>query len=132
MDSVDWRQQTFRIVTENGSKDAAGWVSGPFGIRQAAGRWRSFWTVTHLASGLLLTPGGTGFSSMALAQAFAEQLRPLADWSAGSALAADSTLADRVVAIWNKLITLDVVRTNIANLAEPKYKNRAARRRSRH
>ena len=132
MASDDWRQQTFRIVTENGSKDAAGWVCGPFGIRQAAGRWRPFWTVTHLASGLLLTPGGTGFSSMTLAQEFAKKLLPLADWGADSALSADGTLAEQVVAIWNELITLDVVRTNIATLAEPKYENRAARRRSRH
>ena len=135
MASVDWRQQSFRIVTQNGLEDATGWVCGPFGIRQVAGRWRLFWTVTHLASGTLLTPGGgTGFSSMALAQTFAEKLLPLADWSADRALAADDTLAERVVAIWNELITLDVISTNmtIAALAHPQRENRAARRRKRH
>ena len=135
MASVDWRQQMFRIVTQNDSEVATGWVCGPFGIRQAAGQWRLFWTVTHLASGMLLTPGGgTGFSSMAMAQAFAEKLLPLADWSADRALTADDTLAERVVAIWNELITLDVISTNmtIAALAQPERENRAARRRKRH
>ena len=71
---------------------------------------------------------------MALAQAFAERLLPLADWSAGRALADDHALAEQVVAIWNELITLDVMATNmsIAALAQPQRENRAARRRKRH
>ncbi len=135
MASIDWRQQTFRIATENGSEDAAGWVGGPFGIRELPGRWRSAWTVTHLASGLRLNPGGgAGFSSLALAQSFAERLLPLADWSAGRAIADDHTLSDQVVAIWNELITLDVMATNasIAALAPSQHESRAARRRKRH
>jgi len=133
MASIDWQQKTFKIATQNGSEDVAGWVGGPFGIREIPGRWRSVWSVTHLTSGLRLTPGsGAGFSSIALAQAFAERLLPLADWSAGPALADDLALAERVVAIWNELITLDVVATsmtNVAALVPPHRENRAARRR---
>jgi hypothetical protein len=118
MASIDWQQKTFKIATQNGSEDVAGWVGGPFGIREIPGRWRSVWSVTHLTSGLRLTPGsGAGFSSIALAQAFAERLLPLADWSAGPALADDLALAERVVAIWNELITLDVVTTSMTNVA---------------
>jgi len=78
MASIDWQQKTFKIATQNGSEDVAGWVGGPFGIREIPGRWRSVWSVTHLTSGLRLTPGsGAGFSSIALAQAFAERLLTL-------------------------------------------------------
>jgi hypothetical protein len=135
MASIDWQQRTFKIATENGWEDAAGWVGGPFGVREERSRWRSVWTVTHLSSGLRLTPGrGAGLSSIALAQAFAERLLPLADWSADRALADDHALADRVVAIWNELITLDVLTTNMMNSNEwaPKQpESRAARRRMR-
>lgn len=136
MASIDWRQKTFKIVTERGSEDVAGWIGGPFGIREVRRRWRSVWTVTHLNSGLRLTPGsGAGFSSIALAQTFAERLLPLTDWSAGRALADDHALAERVVAIWNALITLDVATTsmmNVAALPQPHRKNRAAGRRKGH
>lgn len=132
---MDWQQTTFKITTEDGSKVVLGWVSGPFGIREMPRRWRSVWTVTHLSSGLGLTPGnGAGFSSIMLAQTFAERLLSLADWSAGRALADDHTVADQVVAIWNELITLDVMTTNVmsvAALAQPRRENRAARRRKR-
>ena len=136
MASIDWQQKTFTIVTESGSEDVAGWVGGPFGIREVPRRWRSVWIVTHLTFGLRLTPGsGAGFSSIALAQAFAERLLPLADWSAGGTLADDLALAERLVAIWNELITLDVVTTSIMNVAapaQPHRENRAARRRKDH
>jgi hypothetical protein len=136
MASIDWQQKTFQVVTESDSENVAGWVGGPFGIREVPRRWRSVWTVTHLTSGLRLTPSsGAGFSSIALAQAFAERLLPLADWSAGRALADDLALAERVVAIWNELITLDVVTSsmkNVAALAQPHRENRAARRRKGH
>jgi hypothetical protein len=136
MASIDWQQKTFKIVTESGSEEVAGWVGGPFGIREVPRRWRSVWTVTHLTSGLRLTPGsGAGFSSIALAQTFAERLLPLTDWSAGRALADDHALAERVVAIWNALITLDVATTsmmNVAALTQPHRKNRAAGRRKGH
>src|SRR5262245_65974029 len=131
-----WQQKTFNIVTESGSEDAAGWVGGPFGIREVPRRWRPVWTVSHLTSGLRLTPGsGAGFSNIASAQAFAERLLPLADWSAGPALADDLALAERVVAIWNELITLDVAvtsMTNVAALGQPHREGRAARRPKRH
>ena len=132
MASNDWQQQTFKITTEDGSEVVSGWVRGPFGVREMPRRWRSIWTVTHLASGLRLTPGsGAGFSSIMLAQAFAERLLPLADWTIGRAVADDHALAERVVAIWNELITLDVMTTNVmsvAALAQPRRENRAARR----
>ena len=135
MASIEWQQQTFKITTENGSEDVSGWVGGPFGIREVPRRWQSVWTVTHLASGLRLTPGsGAGFSSITLAQAFAERLLSLADWSAGGAIAQDHVLAERVVAIWNELITLDVLTTNMMNLAElapQQPENPTARRRMR-
>ena len=130
--SMDWQQQTFKITTADGSEVVSGWVRGPFGIREVSRRWRSIWTVTHLSSGLGLTPGnGAGFSNIMLAQTFAERLLPLADWSAGRALADDHTVADQVVAIWNELIALDVMTTNVvsvAALAQPRRENRAARR----
>jgi hypothetical protein len=46
MASIDWQQKTFKIATERGSEEVAGWVGGPFGIREVRRRWRSVWTVT--------------------------------------------------------------------------------------
>ena len=69
-----------------------------------------------------------------MAQRFVEQLLPHADWSTGVALAADKTLADRVVAIWNELIVSDVAATNVAiaaTNAAPQREKRATGRRKR-
>ena len=68
---------------------------------------------------------------MSLVRVFAERLLPLADWSAGRVLAEDHALAEQVVAIWNELMTRDVMamNTNIAALAQPHRENRAARHR---
>ena len=130
---IDWQPGSFRIMTPDGPEQAKGLIGGPFGIQQEPRRWRPVWTVSHLATRLRLTLGnGAGFNDLALAQQFAERLLPLADWSTGGALADDRALADRVVAIWNELITLDVVATNMAiaaRYATPRRENRAARRR---
>lgn len=102
-------------------------------LLSSTGRYGS--DTVAIASGLRLTPGsGAGFSSITLAQAFAERLLSLADWSAGRAIAQDHALAERVVAIWDELITLDVVATNMMNLADSApqpHENRTARRRMR-
>lgn len=135
MASITWQPGTFRIMTPNGAEQAEGLVSGPFGLCQEPRRFAPVWTATHLATGLRISLGnGAGFHDLALAQQFAEQLLPLADWSTGVALAADKTLADRVVAIWNELIVRDVVAMNMAiaaTYAAPQREKHATGRRKR-
>ena len=113
MTSIPWQPGRFEIKTANGSELVSGLLGGPFGIREEPRRWRSVWTVTHLASGLRVTPGaGAGCLDLALAREFAERLLPLADWSARGALAEDGGLATKVVGIWNDLIARDVAAAN--------------------
>lgn len=135
MASIIWQPGWFRIMMPNGPECVAGLVGGPFGLRQEPRRWLPVWTVTHLATGDRISLGsGIGFYGLALAQQFVEQLLPLADWSIGVALAADKTLADRVVAIWNELIVSDVATTNMAiaaTNAAPQSEKRATGRRKR-
>ena len=106
----EWRRDSFSISTGNGGQIVDGFVCGTFGIRLEERR-RPVWSVTHLASGLRVTPGGAGFSKVELAKAFAERLMALTDWSHIDRNAANEHLADQVAAIWNELITQDVAET---------------------
>ncbi len=135
MSTIIWQPGSFRIMIPNGPERVEGLVGGPFGLRQEPRRRLPVWTVTHLATGYRISLGsGAGFNELALAQQFAEQLLPLADWSTGVALAADKTLADRVVAIWNELIVRDVAAMNMAiaaTYAAPQREKLATGRRKR-
>ena len=135
MASIIWQPGSFRILMPNGPERAEGLVGGPFGLRQEPRRWLPVWTVTHLTTGYRISLGhGTGFYELALAQRFAEQVLPLADWSTGLALAADEALADRVIAIWNELIMCDVAAVDMAIAATDaaqQREKRAARLRKR-
>jgi len=130
-----WQPGSFRIMMPNGPERVEGLLGGPFGLRHEHRRWLPVWTVTHPATGHRISLGsGVGFYGLALAQRFVEQLLPHADWSTGVALAADKTLADRVVAIWNELIVSDVAATNVAiaaTNAAPQREKRATGRRKR-
>jgi len=107
-------------------------VSGAFGIRLEARR-RPVWSVTHLASGLRATPGGTGFCNVELAKVFAERLMALTDWSCIDPTTDNEQLGDQVAAIWNELISQDVRKTLSQHygheLDRPWSKPRAAARR---
>lgn len=107
--TMGWRRGTFEIRTQNGSKTAEGFVAGNFGIRDV-GRYRSLWSVTHVPTGLRLTPGSAGFTNLDLAKAFAEKMASLADWSNLDAKAENRALEAQMVAIWNELIALDTVK----------------------
>ena len=135
MASSNWQPGSFQVMTPNGPEHAEGLIGGPFGIRQEPRRWRPVWTVSHLATGLRVTPGnGAGFIDPALAQEFANRLLPLADWSTGRALADNRALAEQVVAIWNELIMRDVAAVNAqsyAMLSRSQEAGRTARRRKR-
>ena len=132
MTSIPWQPGQLEIKTASGPETVSGLLGGPFGIREESRRWRSVLTVTHLASGLRLTPGaGAGFLDLALAKEFAERLLPLADWSGGGALAEDEALATKVVGIWNGLIARDVAAANaqiLAAYSQPSSSRRASRR----
>jgi len=110
MKKCEWRRGSFSITTGNGRQIVDGLVCGAFGIRLEERR-RPVWSVTHLASGLRATPGGTGFSNLELAKAFAERLMALTDWSHLDGNTANEQLGEQVVAIWNELITQDVAKT---------------------
>ena len=132
MTTIPWQLGQFEIKTANGSEPVRGLVGGPFGIRQESRRWRPVWTVTHLPSGLRVTPGpGAGFLDLALAKEFSERLLPLADWCTAGALADDGALAMKVVSIWNELIARDVAAANAQMFtvySQPSGGRRASRR----
>ncbi len=108
--TIQWEKGSFRIATQDGRAVVEGLVSDEFGIRDA-GRRRPIWTVTHLASGMLITPGAAGFSQREMAIAFAERIAALAGWNCSDRNAPDSKLGIEVVAIWNELIALDLAET---------------------
>lgn len=83
-----WREGSFRIATRDDWVAVKGFVSDEFGIRDA-GRRHPTWTVTHLASGMLVTPGNAGFSRREMAIAFADRIAALTDWSCIDAKAHD-------------------------------------------
>ena len=132
MTSISWQPGQLEIKTANGPETVSGLLGDPFGIREEPRRWRSVWTVTHLASGLRLSLGaGAGFLDLALAKEFAERLLPLADWNDGGALAEDEALATKVIGMWNDLIARDVAAANAQTLAaysQPPTSRRANRR----
>jgi hypothetical protein len=133
MSSIIWQPGSFRIMMPSGPVHAEGLVGGPFGLRQEPRRCRPVWTVTQLATGLRISLGnGTGFLDLTLAQEFAEQILPLADWSTGPTLAADDALAERLIAIWNELIVRDVAAANMAiaatNVSVPREQRTARSR----
>ena len=104
-----WREGSFEIVTQDGQMLVNGFVSGEFGIRDAGGR-RPVWTVTHLASGTLVTPGTAGFHQIEMAMAFADRIAALADWSRIDRQAPGRELGFQVMVIWNELIVLDMAK----------------------
>jgi hypothetical protein len=110
MKQCQWRRNEFSISTGNGRQIVDGFVCGAFGIRLEERR-RPVWSVTHLPSGLRATPGGTGFSNVELAKAFAERLMALTDWSCIDRNSANEQLGGQVAAIWNELIMQDVAKT---------------------
>ena len=132
MTSILWQPGQLEIKTASGMATVSGLLGGPFGIREEPRRWRSVWTVTHLASGLRLSLGaGAGFLDLALAKEFAECLLPLADWNDGGALVEDEALATKVIGIWNDLIARDVAAANAqirASYSQPSSSRRASRR----
>jgi hypothetical protein len=104
-----WREGSFEIATQDGQVVVNGFVSDEFGIRNAGCR-RPAWTVTHLASGMLVTPGTAGFHQLEMAMAFADRVAALADWSRTDRRAPGRELGFQVMAIWNELIVLDMAK----------------------
>lgn len=104
-----WREASFEIATQDCQMVVNGFVSDEFGIRDAGCR-RPVWTVTHLASGMLVTPGAAGFHQLEMAMAFADRVAALADWSRVDRQAFGRELGIQVVAIWNELIALDMAK----------------------
>jgi len=105
-----WREGSFEIAAQDGRVVVKGFVSDEFGIRDV-GRRRPIWTVTHRASGTLVTPGTAGFSQLEMAVAFADRIAALTDWSCIDGKAHDRELGFEVMAIWNELIALDMAKT---------------------
>jgi hypothetical protein len=98
-----WREGSFEIATQDSRVVVSGFVSDEFGIRDVGYR-RPTWTVTHLASGMLVTPGTAGFCQLESAKAFANRVAALADWSGTHRQAPGRELGVQVMAIWNELI----------------------------
>ena len=84
MTLAPWREGSFEIATQDGQFIVNGFVSEEFGIRDAGRRYPA-WTVTHLASGKLVTPGAAGFTQLEMAMAFASRVAALSDWNLSSA-----------------------------------------------
>ena len=105
-----WREGSFGIATQDGQLVVNGFVSEEFGIRDAGCRY-PLWTVTHLASGKLVTPGTAGFSQLEMAMAFASRVAALFDWNRIDGQAPGRELGLQVMAIWNELIALDMAKT---------------------
>ncbi len=108
MKQGEWQRDQFSISTDNGRQIVDGFVCGAFGIRLEERR-RPVWSVT--LSGLRATPGGSGFSNVELAKAFAERVMALTDWSCTDRNTANEQLGGQVAAIWNELIMQDVAKT---------------------
>ncbi len=53
---MDWASGKFSIETTEGERTVTGLVSDVFGIYEAGER-REYWVVTHIPTGLKLTPG---------------------------------------------------------------------------
>jgi hypothetical protein len=104
--SSAWRRGTFQIASGNGPETVEGIVAGNFGIRDAGYRRPSL-VVTHLPTGLLLTPANAGFQDLGFAKMFVERLAGLADWSSVDPQAENRALEAQTVDIWNELIVLD-------------------------
>ena len=107
---MQWRSGIFEIQMQTGPKEVEGLIAGHFGIRDV-GRYRSSWAVTHLPTGLRLTPGSAGFANLDIAKMFAERMASLVDWKSIDAEAENHTLEVQMVAIWNELIALDTFNT---------------------
>lgn len=109
MTHEQWREGSFEITTRDGPVAVKGYVSDHFGIRDA-GQRRPIWTVTHLATGTLVTPSTAGFRQLETAMVFADRIAALADWSRmdRDRGAPDNELGMQVMAIWNELIVLEM------------------------
>ena len=106
---MKWRRRTFEVQMQLGPLAVDGFAAGNFGIRDV-GRYRPSWSVTHLPTGLRLTPGNAGFANLDIAKTFAERMASLTDWGSLDAKVEDRALEGKMVTIWNELIALDTVK----------------------
>jgi len=110
MTLAPWREGSFEIATQDGQFIVNGFVSEEFGIRDAGRRYPA-WTVTHLASGKLATPGAAGFTQLEMAMAFGSRVAAVSNWNRIDGQAPGRELGLQVMAIWNELIALDMAKT---------------------
>lgn len=108
MGIMDWESRKFITVTAEGEKTVTGLVSDVFGIHNIGER-REHWTVTHIPTGIKLTPG-KGFLAVESAKRFVEKISPRADWKTLSPSNPPPDLGMAVTEIWNEMIFEDSVR----------------------
>ncbi len=114
---MDWESGGFRIVTTEGEKTVSGLVSGVFGIHDVGER-RECWAVTHIPTGLKLTPG-KGFLVVESAKRFVEKISPRADWKTLGPSDPPLDLGMAVAEIWNEMIVEDSVRMGTVPIIDP-------------
>jgi len=114
---MDWESGKFSIATTEGEETVTGLVSDVFGIHDVGER-REYWGVTHIPTGLRLTPG-KGFLAVESAKRFVEKILPKADWKTLSPSNSPPDLSMAVAEIWNKTIVEDSVRMGAVPIVDP-------------
>lgn len=114
---MDWESGKFRIVTTEGEKTVTGLTSDVFGIYDVGER-REYWAVTHIPTGLKLTPG-KGFLAVESAERFVEKISLKADWKTLSPSNPPPDLSVAVTEIWNEMIVEDSVRMGAVPIINP-------------
>lgn len=117
MGVMDWKSGSFCIVTSEGEKTVTGLVSDVFGIYDVGER-REYWVVTHIPTGLKLTPG-KGFLAVESAKHFVERISPKADWKTLNPSNPPPDLGMAVTEIWNEMIVEDSVRMGAVPIIDP-------------
>lgn len=114
---MDWESGKFSIVTTEGEKTVTGLVSDVFGIHDVGER-REHWAVTHIPTGLKLTPS-KGFLAVESAKRFVEKILSRADWKTLSPNNPPPDLVMSVTEIWNEMIVEDCVRMGAVPIIDP-------------
>ena len=114
---MDWASGKFSIETTEGEKAVTGLVSDVFGIYDLGER-REYWAVTHIPTGLKLTPG-KGFLAVESAKHFVEEISPKADWKTLNPSNPPPDLGMAVTEIWNEMIVEDSVRMGVVPIIDP-------------
>ncbi len=114
---MDWASGKFSIVTTEGKKTVTGLASDVFGIYDVGAR-RAYWAVTHIPTGLKLTPG-KGVLAVDSAKHFVERISPKADWKTLDPSNPPPDLGMAVTEIWNEMIVEDSVRMWAVPIIDP-------------